>query len=98
MIFGLMDKSLWEYVDPDPSTGNTTVTNENVDSFRKAQAALILHLEDNQIIHIISLDWHGSMGSTGGHPSHARYVQQTEYKGNVQQIQLRIDQNEGTSD
>jgi hypothetical protein len=53
----LMAKSLWEYVYPDPNTGNTTMTAENDDLFRKAHAALILHLEDNQLIHIISLEW-----------------------------------------
>ncbi len=53
----LMAKSLCEYTDPDPNTRNTTVTNENVDSFRKAHAALILHLEDNQLIYGISLEW-----------------------------------------
>jgi hypothetical protein len=42
----LMAKSLWEYIDPDPNTGNTTMTTENGDFFRKAHAALILHLED----------------------------------------------------
>jgi hypothetical protein len=52
-----MAKSLWEYVDPDPNTGNTTVTNENVNSFRKAHVTLILYLEDNQLIHVISFKW-----------------------------------------
>jgi hypothetical protein len=33
------------------------VTNEKVDSFGKAHAALILHMEDNQLIFVISLEW-----------------------------------------
>ena len=33
------------------------MTAENSDFFRKAHAALILHLEDNQLIHVISLEW-----------------------------------------
>ncbi len=52
-----MAKSLWEYVDPDPNTGITTMTAENSDFFRKAHAALIPHLEDNQLIYVISLEW-----------------------------------------
>ena len=44
----LMAKSLWEYVDPDPNTGITTMTAENGDFFRKAHAALILHLPVDQ--------------------------------------------------
>jgi hypothetical protein len=51
-----MAKSLWEYVDPDPNTGITTMTAENSGIFRKAHAALILHLEGNQLIrHIIGM-------------------------------------------
>jgi hypothetical protein len=53
----LIAKSLCEYVDPGPNTGNTTMTSENVDSLRKAHVALILHLEDNPLIHVISLEW-----------------------------------------
>jgi hypothetical protein len=49
----LMAKSLWEYVDPDPDTGNTTMTAENGDFFREAHAVLILQLEDSQLIHVI---------------------------------------------
>jgi hypothetical protein len=51
-----MAKSLWVYVDQDPNTGNTTMTAENGDFLRKAHAALTLHLEDNQLIHVISLE------------------------------------------
>jgi hypothetical protein len=46
-----------EYVDPGPNIGNTTITNGNVNSFREAHVALILHLEDSQLIHVISLEW-----------------------------------------
>jgi hypothetical protein len=53
----LIAKSLWEYADPDPNSGNTTMTNENVDSFREAHAALKLHLEGNQLINVISFEW-----------------------------------------
>jgi hypothetical protein len=55
----LMAKNLWEYVDPDANTGITTMTAENNDFFRKTHAALILHLEDNQLIYVyvISLEW-----------------------------------------
>jgi hypothetical protein len=43
--------------DPDPNAENTTVTNDIVDSFRKARSALITHLTDNQLIHATSLEW-----------------------------------------
>jgi hypothetical protein len=52
----LIAKKLWPYVDPDTSlhgSGIEEITAETMDLIQLAHAALIMHIEDNQLVQVL---------------------------------------------